>query len=231
MNALGIIIAANIAATFVTFCGLKLFDIGSDLADIIRKYGVFLGIVFAIVAIFNFLLPDTLDLLDGSYTIWTVTVSMVAFAFLEFLTNIAKHTLLIPKRKKSRKRGRMSKLSVAAIAAMDIAFGCIAGAAAGISFTLHTGTGFMVLCALTLLQIISKVASIRRYQDAGFTRKENITVLALSLCASPIVATLVSMWAHERYRHIGVFMAVAIGYIAYICLYHLVCIVKKYKKC
>lgn len=231
MNALGIVIAANIAATFVTFCGLKLFDIGSDLADIIRKYGVFLGIIFAFVAVFNFLLIDTLDLFDGNYTIWTVTVSMVTFAFLNFIINIIKHTLLEPKRKKSRERGRMSKLSIAAIAAIDLVIGCVVGAVSGISFTLRTGTGVMILCALILFQIIAKVASIRRYQEAGFKRGENIAVLALSLCASPVVAILVNLWAHERYRHVGIFMAVAIGYIAYICLYHLVCIVKKYKKC
>lgn len=227
MNTLGMVIAANVMATFVIFCGLKLFDLGSNLADPIRKYGPVLGTVFAAVAILGFLLKDTLDLLDGNYTLWMVVVGMVAFAFLGFMSNLTKRSLLTPKRKESRKRNRMSKLSVSAIAVIDVAAGCIAGAAAGISFTLNFGTGFVTLCALVLLQIIGKVAVIRRYQDAHFTRSENITVLSLSLIASPIVAALVSMWARANYRHVGIFMALAMGYLAYLAIYQVVLIVKK----
>jgi 4-hydroxybenzoate polyprenyltransferase len=59
------------------------------------------------------------------------------------------------------------------------------------------------------------------------SRRENITVLAVSLLASPITAILVNAWARPRYHHVGVLMAVAVGYLAYIGLYHLVLIVKK----
>ena len=224
------VIAACILSTFVIFCGLKLFDIGSSLADIIRRAGPAFGLIFLIVAILNFLLKDTLDLADGNYVLWTTVVSMIGFAFLGFISNITKHGLLEPKRQKSRKRGRVSSLSVAAVAVLDVIAGAILGAAAGISFTLNFGTGIMVLCALIQLQIVGKVATIRRYQDAHFTRRENITVLALSLCASPIVAILVNIWARDRYRHVGIFMAVAIGYLVYLGLFHLVLIVKKYQK-
>ncbi len=230
MNALGFVIAANIVATIVTICGLRLFDVGSDLAEPIRKYGVFLGIIFAFAAIFSFLLPDTLELLEANYLIWTTIVSMMAFAFLGFVIAIAKRSLLEPKRQKSRKRGRMSGLSVSAVAALDVVSGAIVGAAAGISFTLNFGTGIIVLCALVLLQIATKVLSIRQYQDAQFTRRENIAVLVLSLGISPVVASLVNLWARDRYRHMGVFMALAIGYLAYLCLYHLVIVVKKRQK-
>ncbi len=229
MNTLGMVIATCILATFVVFCGLKLFDIGSSLADPIRKMGPALGIVLLIVAIFNFLLKDTLELSDGNHVLWMTVVGMLGFAFFDFIVNIVKHGLLEPKRKKSRKRGRMSGLSVAAIAAFDILAGCIMGAAVGISFTLNFGTGVMVLCALILLQIVGKVATIRRYQEAHFTRRENITVLTLSLCASPVIAILVNAWARERYHYVGIFMALAIGYLAYLGLYHLVLIVKKFQ--
>ena len=229
MNTLEMVIAVNLLATFVIFCGLKLFDLGSNLADPIRKYGPILGTVFAVVAIFNFLLKDTLELLDGNYTLWMVVVGMIAFAFLGFITNLTKRSLLVPKRKESRRRNRMSKLSVFAIAVLDILAGCIVGATAGISFTLNFGTGFVTLCALVLLQIIGKVATIRRYQDAYFNRRENIMVLSLSLLVSPIVATLVNMWAREHYRHVGIFMALAIGYLVYLSVYQVVLIVKKFQ--
>lgn len=221
------VIAANLMATFVIFCGLKLFDLGSNLADPIRKYGPVLSVIFVLVGICNFLLKDTLDLIDGNYALWMITVGMVGFAFLGFIINLTKKSLLVPKRKESRRRNRMSKLSVAAIAVLDIVIGCVVGGVAGISFTLNFGTGFVVLCALVLLQIVGKVATIRRYQDAYFSRGENITVLSLSLLASPIVAILVNMWAREHYRHVGIFMALAIGYLVYWGIYQVILIVKK----
>lgn len=229
MNTLGMVIATNVLATIAVLCGLKLFDIGSSFADFIRKYGPVLGVIFAVVAIFNFLLKDTLDITDGNYTLWMIVVGMVGFAFLGFVMNLTKKTLLTPKRKESRKRSHVSKLSISAVAVMDIIAGCIAGATAGISFTLNFGTGFVTLCSLVLLQIIGKVATIRRYQDANFTRGENITVLVLSLLASPIMAALVNMWARPRYHHVGIFMALAIGYLAYLGIYQVILIVKKFQ--
>jgi len=229
MNTLGMVIAANVFATIAILCGLKLFDLGSSLADPIRKYSPILGIIFAFIAIFNFLLKDTLDLTDGNYTLWMVVVSMIGFAFYDFMVNFAKRGLLEPKSKESRKRGRVSKMSVTAVALLDILSGAIFGAAAGISFTLNFGTGIVTLCSLILLQIVMKVAVIRHYQDARFTRKENITVLVLSLATSPIVASLVNLWARDRYRHVGIFMALAIGYLAYLGIYQVVLIVKKFQ--
>ena len=223
------IIAVNCFATFAIFCGLKLIDIGSTLSEPVRKFSPALGIIFTIVAIANFLLGDTLSLLDSNYVAWTVTVSMVAFAFLCFLISIIKRSLLVPKRKQSQKRGRASKLSVAAIGAIDVVTGCVIGAVSGISFTLNFGTGIMVLCSLLLLQIATKIMTIRRYQEAFISRRENVTVLVLSLCASPIVASLVNAWARVRYRHVGVFMAIAIGFLLFFGIYHLVLIVKKFQ--
>ena len=136
------IIAVNCFATFAIFCGLKLIDIGSTLSEPVRKFSPALGIIFAIVAIANFLLGDTLSLLDSNYVAWTVTVSMVAFAFLCFLISIIKRSLLVPKRKQSQKRGRASKLSVAAVGAIDVVTGCVIGAVSGISFTLNFGKTF-----------------------------------------------------------------------------------------
>ena len=237
MNALGIIIAANIAATFVIFCGLKLFDMGSDLAEIIRKYGAFLGIIFSFVAIFNFLLTDTLELIDNGNAVWIITAGMVAFAVLHYATIIVKHLLLKKKEIITKKKAKRTiakspaGLKVAGIGLIDVLIGVIVGAVAGLSFTLNNGTGIMVLCALILLQIVGKVSTIRQYQEANFTRGQNITVLACSLCASPIVSILLAIWSRENYRHVGVFMAVAVSYIAYLCLYHLVVIAKKFKKC
>lgn len=227
MNSFGMVIAVNLLATFVIFCGLKLFDMRSTFSEPIRRFGPALGLVFLTVAIFNFLLKDTFELMKDEYVPLVVIVSMLAFSFVGFLSDISKRNLLVPKRKESRRRGRMSNLSVVAIGIIDALAGCVTGAVAGLSFVLNFGTGIVVLCSLILLQIVSKVASIRRYQDAFMSRRENITVLAVSLLASPITAILVNAWARPRYHHVGVLMAVAVGYLAYIGLYHLVLIVKK----
>ncbi len=227
MNSFGMVIAVNLLATFVIFCGLKLFDMRSTFSEPIRRFSPALGLVFLTVAIFNFLLKDTFELMKDEYVPLVIIVSMLAFSFLGFLSDISKRNLLVPKRKESRRRGRMSNLSVIAIGVIDTLAGCVTGAVAGLSFVLNFGTGIVVLCSLILLQIVSKVSSIRRYQDAFMSRRENITVLAVSLLASPIAAILVNAWARPRYHHVGVLMAVAVGYLAYIGLYHLVLIVKK----
>ena len=223
------VIAFNVLAAFVIFCGLKLFDMGSSLADPIRRYGRALGIVLLVVAIFNFVLKDTLVLIGGGDVLWIALSGMIGFALLGFIDAVAKRRLLRPKQTKSRKQGRPSGLSVAAVATFDIIFGCIIGAVAGISFTLNFGTGAIVLCALILLQIVGKVATIRSYQDAFLSRREIIAIVVASVTASPVVASLVNIWARGHYRHVGVFMALAIAYLAYLGLYHLIIIVKKFQ--
>lgn len=235
MNALSIIIIANIAATFVIFCGLKLFDMGSDLAEIIRKYGVFLGVIFAFVAVFNFLLKDTFDIYDDKLVVPVVMASMVSFAILGFLAELAKHHLLKqpePAKKKAKRTVAQSPagIKLASLGAIDLVFGVLAGAATGVSFTLNNGTGIMVLCAFILLQVVDKVATIHRYQEASLVRGQIIAILATTFCASTVVSILLALFARENYRHFGIFMAMAIGYIGYICIYHLVRIVKKYQK-
>lgn len=229
MNVLAIVITANIVATLAIFCGLKLFDIGSDFADMIKKYGVFLGIIFAFVAIFHFLIRDAVEILDINYVIWAILISTVGFSFLGFITSILKNLLLEFREKKKGKK-RVPIYSAMGLCAIDLFIGIVAGAAAGICFVVNSGTGVIMLCALSLLILIRKVAIIRYYQDAKIRREVNLAILIPSLCVSPIVAILVYLWGAERYAYIGVFLATAIGYLAYICLYHLLIIVKSIKK-
>ena len=230
MNPLAVVISANIAAAFVLFCGIKLFDLGSDFAELIRRHGAFLGLVVALVTIFNFLLTDTADILNGDLLFWTVFVSMICFAILGRLTDLVKVKLLSRKHGKTKKHASPSVLSIITIDLIELIIGAIYGLVAGVSFIVTTGTGVMVLCTLILLRIIGKVETIRQYQEAGFSRRQNIISLVISFCASPIAAILIYLFLRGNYRSAGVLMATAAGFLIYISLYRaLTVIVKKYK--
>ena len=230
MGQLPLVIFANVAATVAILCGLKLFDIGSDFSDMIRKYGVFLGLVLAFVTILQFLLIDATEVLDGNIVYWTVFVSMVFFAIICRIIEMTKRSLLEPKRKESRKRGRMSKISVVVIDSIDIVTGIAYGVAAGVSFTSNIGTGMMVLCSFILLRLVAEVALIRRYQDAHFTRKENIVSLMLTLCISPVVAVPIYLLTRSQHRNSALLLSIVAGFLIYTCLYHLVMIVVKIRR-
>lgn len=227
MNSLGFIIAANISATFVVFCGIKLFDMRSELAEIIRRYSAFLGLIIAFVAIFNYLLPDALDLFDDKLAPLVILSSAATILILDYCLNVARRLLL---EKKSKKTKRISNTSIATITVLDCLASIVAGAAIGFSFTLNFGTGMMVLCAWILYQLTSKVFQIQQYQDANFSRRANIINFSLSLCMTPIAASLICAWARNQFAHAGFFMTAAVGFFAYLCIYQAVIIVKKFQK-
>lgn len=229
MNPLALVIGANIAAAFVLFCGIKLFDLGSDFADLIRRHGVFLGLIVAIVTIFNFLLTDTAEILNGELLFWTVFVSMICFAILGRLVDLVKIKLLSSKHKK-KKHLSPSVLSVITVNLIELIIGAIYGIAAGASFIVTTGTGVMVLCVFILFRIVGKVETIQQYQEAGFSRAQNIITLIISFCSSPIAAIVTYLLLKGNFRSAGIFMATAAGFLTYISIYRvLTVIVKKYK--
>ncbi len=227
MNAIATVIAANIAAAFVIYCGIKLFDIGSDFADFIRRYGVFLGIVIAFVTIFNFLLVDTADLIDDGLLYWTVFVSMICFAVLGRIIEASKRIILERKKKKKK---QISASSLLILIMIELAIGVAYGLASGMSFMVTTGTGVMVLCSVILLRLMSEVSTIGRFQEARLSRGQNILITAISLCAMPISAILVYLFCHPNFRSMGVYMASATGFLVYVCLLQITTlVVKKYK--
>lgn len=226
MNPLVTVIAANITAAFVIFCGIKLFDIGSDFADLIRRYGVFLGLVIAFVTIFNFLLSDTGDVLDSNIIYWTVFVSMICFAILGRLADVVKRLILAPR----KKRKKMTAGPVIVVLMIDLIIGAIYGLASGASFMVTTGTGVMVLCSIILLRLMGLVSTIGRYQEAKLSRRQNSLIVALSLIVTPVVAIITYLLLRSNFRSSGVYMASAAGFLIYLCLLQITTlVVKKYK--
>lgn len=223
MNALGTIIVANLAAVFVVFCGIKLFDMGSDFAAIIRRYGLFLGIILTLAAAFGFVLPDVLDIIDGNQVFGITFTTLIVLLALGFCRDTICRRLLAKKR--TRKEN-----TVVAIGVIDIVGGIISGLALGVSFSLRTGTGLMVLCAWILFQIILWVARIQRYQKAHFTRRDIIIIFAISLCTVPVVAIIVALIAREGYTHVGFFLAMLLAYLLYLGLFQIILVVKKLQK-
>lgn len=230
MNGLALVVSANIAAAFVLFCGIKLFDLGSDFADLIRRHGVFLGLILALVTIFNFVLVDAGEIIDGELLLWTMLVSMVSFAILGRLVDLMKVKILSKKRSKKAKHSAPSLLSIIVINLTELIIGVIYGIVAGSSFIVTTGTGVMVLCTLILLRIIGKVETIRQYQDSGFSRGQNIAALIVSFCSSPAAAIATYLILRGNYRPASMLMATAAGFLTYVSIYRVLSvIVKKYK--
>lgn len=227
MNTLVFVIASSIAAAFVFLCGIKLFDLGSELAEPIRKYGVFLGLIIAFATIFNFLLPDILEILDGNTVFGIVFASMIGFAILGRIVEFIKHILLDSKKKANR---RVSVPTIAAIDVIELIIGLIYGAAVGVSFSVTTGSGIMLLCTFILFRLISRVQTVRRYQLAHFTRRANIVAVVISTCVSPVATICTYLLARNHYRSMGFFMSVALGFLVYISLLNITAlVVKKFK--
>ncbi len=230
MNPIVIAIVASVLAVFVIACGLKLIDLGSPFANLIYKFGPVVACMLGVVAVFIFMLIDTLELVDMPIVAIAGISALVAFSLLRFLFDILRRGLLIPKRAKSRKFGRVSKLSVTAIICLDLISGIAAGAAAGLSFALNIGTGIVVVCAIMMLMLDQKISLIRRYQDAHLSRNENIIALAVTLVAFPVAAILTCLFARNFYSMMGIFLSAALGYLLSWSAFKAVEIVKTLRK-
>lgn len=225
MNTLGFVIASSIAAAFVFLCGIKLFDMGSELAEPIRKYGVFLGLIIAFATIFNFLLPDILEIFDENMTFGVVFASMIGFAILGRIVEFMRHLLL-----DAKKNTKVSLSRLAAIDVIELITGLVYGAAVGVSFTVTSGSGIMLLCTFILFCLVGRVQTIRRYQLAHVSRRANVVALIISACSAPLAAIGTYLLGSNHFRSMGFFMSVALGFLVYVSLLHLTAIVvKKWK--
>lgn len=223
------IISVNVLAVLVIACAIKLFDIGSTFAVMIRKYGVYFAILLGVIAAFGLLLPDLLEIAEGKVVAYVSIVTVLACSFLAYEFSILRRCLLEPKRKKSRKKGRASGLSVAFVTAMDIVSGAMIGATAGICYTLNVGTGLIATCAIILFQTHIKVDLIDRYWKAFFSRGENIFILICSLLAQLAAALATYLFVEPHFNLMGVFVSVGFGYLVYLCISRLFMIAKTRK--
>lgn len=230
MNDLIMTIAANVLAVFVIACAVKLFDIGSSFANLIRKYGVYLAILLGVVAAFNMFLPDLIEIADGKTIVIVAVIMVLASSFLAYEFSILRDIFTKPKRQKSRKNGRVSRWSVAFVAVMDMISGAMIGATAGIAYTLSFGAGIMTTCAIILFQTHIKVDLIDRYWKAFFSRGENIFILVVSLLAQLATSLVVYLYVGPHFNLFGVFISAAFGYLLYLCISRLFMIAKSRKK-
>ena len=229
MNPLGVVIASTLAASFVIYCGIKLFDMGSELAEPIRKYGAFLGIIFAFVTIFNFLLPDMSEVMKDILIAPTILSSALIFMILGYIASFAREKIVGTK-KHSAKQERISKKTTLSVGAIDVVEGLVKGVMVGFSFLMSTGTGIMTLCALILFEVVAQVERISLYQKARFSRRQNIIIVSASLIAIPLAAILSFLFSYKNYLHLGSLIAVAAGFFACLSLGHLLKLVAKVRQ-
>ena len=223
MDSITLAIAANIAAAFVIICGIKLFDIGSELAEVVRRYGVFIGVIFAFVTIFNFLIPDALETMGGSIIPSVIIITMLLLAIVGRIIVMLRHKLLKPK----KKGASISGSSIALLGVMDIATCVASGVFTGFCFVANSGSGVMALCALILFTIAGKVELIHSYQQAGISRKTNTLLFVVSVVMVPLNSIIAFLVMRSNYLHAGAFIASSVGFFAYLTLLRLITIVKK----
>jgi len=230
MNNPVLIASVNVLAILVIACAVKLFDIGSNFAVLIRKYGIYFAILLGVIAAFPLLLPDLLEIAEGKVIAYVSVVTVLACSFLAYEFSILRRCFLEPKRKKSRKKGRASGYSVAFVALMDMVSGAMIGATTGICYTLNFGTGLIATCAIILFQTHIKVDLIDRYWKAFFSRGENIFILVCSLLAQLAAALATYFFVEPHFHLMGVFVSVGFGYLIYLCISRLFMIAKNRKK-
>ena len=227
MNSIGFVISAIVIATVVTLCGIKLFDMNSEFSEPIYKFGPFIGIAFALFAVFGLLLPDISEVTDNIAPI--IFASIASFAIVCFGLSLLRRRLLSIHPDNKRAKKQLPRGSFVGICAIDAVEGVFAGFATGMSFAFNSGAGIVTLCAMIMLQISTKVAMIREYQDSGASRNQNMTALLVSLFINTATAIVVYLLTHGQIQLAGILATISVGFIIYRVLAHLWLIVKKYQ--
>lgn len=226
MNGLGGVIAASVGAGLALFCGLWLYRIKSDFATFMRRYGSVLGILFIIVAVINFLLNAVSKLLTDKNLAGLVSIGLGAGLLILLALHAARRALCL------RKMGRKGKkwLILIGITFLDIIEDVLCGIAVGLCFTINFGAGMMSLSSIFLLLLVAKYRRIEMLCDAKYSKR---TAIILSLVSSVLflAAIIVSfLISHSHYVHLGVILAIAIGFLLAQAVSHLVAIVKEVEK-
>ncbi len=229
MNPIGLMITTTLVATFVVFCGIKLFDMGSELADLIRKYGAVVGIILAFTVAVGFLIPDTIETSKQILVAPTVIMSALVFMVLGYLLDILRKRLTSKKRLSS-KTSRVPRSITASVGLICIAENAVMGIVIGYCFLQNIGSGIMALCALVLYLILANVENIRRFQDARFSRRQNIIIVSASLFTLPVAAIVTFMITRTNYLHLGTHIAIAAGFFFYLMICYLLDIIAKLRQ-
>ncbi len=205
-------------------CALKLFDMNSDFAPILRKISIPFAIIVSliIICIFVFPLIGESDFDIGVFAA-LIFISCVVNCAIGYFVSILIDRI-IAKSKKAKK----FKPAVVSLTLLDLVGALLAGLGLGGCFY-SKGIGMLAAVALGLFLLMEKVAVVRRYQNE-WTRQQIITNLAITLIVIPLAVLAVIFFCSLNLSAGLTLLALGCGYLFYRVAFHLFFIAKSLKK-
>ncbi len=148
------VIIVSLLTAFVVICGARLFQMGSGLAELIRKYG---GVLVAILGLFSALvlfLPSLLEFVDSKSVLVNTLLALLCYSVLGAVIASVRKLLMHPKKQKGHKGERVSSSALACVSAIDIVRNAAVGLIFGIMLVADFGAGIVGLCVVALWEII-----------------------------------------------------------------------------
>ena len=224
------VIVISILAAFSIWCGIELFLMGSDLAELIRKYGIIVAIALGLVSSLVLILPSTFEHLEAKQVTFIGVTSFAVFCLGAFLSSLARKALLKPRKVKGRDKPKVDMAAFVAIDALDFASSLLAGGLMGIALVADYGAGLIGLCAVVIFKILERSKAISRYEAAiipGTAIKVNlfgnIALVAVGLIVSYLTV-------HQAYAFANTAVVASLGFLVYLSGCGLCTFVKSIKK-
>ena len=224
------VIIISVLAAFSIWCGVELFLMGSDLAELIRKYGIVVAIALGLVSSLVFILPSTFEYLEAKQVALIGIASFVVFCLGVFLFSLARKALLTPRKVKGRDKPKVNMVAFGAIDALDFASSLLAGGLMGIVLIADYGAGLIGLCAVVIFKILERSKAIARYEAAiisGTATKINMFG-SIILVAAGVIASYLVM--REAYAFANTAVVASLGFLVYLSGCGLCTFVKSIKK-
>ena len=196
------VIVISVLAAFSIWCGVKLFLMGSELAELIRRYGVLVAVALGLISSLVLMLPAMLEHLEKAQILGIGILGVAAFCLLSFLFSIAREALLLPRKMKGREKPKVSTASFIAVDALDFASSLVGGALIGVAMVADFGASLIGLCAVVIFKILERSKAINRYESAVIAGSS----ISLNLIGSIV---LVGVGVMSGYLVMGQFYAVA----------------------
>lgn len=213
-----------LAMVVAVACALKLFDMNSDFAPILRKISVPFAIIISVVVICVFVFPLISEsAFDLSAFAALIFISCISNCVVGYLISIFIDKIIAKYRK-----AKKFKPAVLPLTLLDSVGALLAGFGLGGCFY-SNGTGILAAVALGLFLLAEKVAIVRRYQNE-WTRRQIITNLAITLAIIPLVVLAVIYFCSLNLAAGLTLLALGCGYLLYRVAFHLFFIAKSLKK-
>ena len=224
------VIVISILTAFSIWCGIKLFLMGSGLAELISRYGIILAIAFGLVSSLVLILPAMLEYLERGQVAVVSIIALAAFCLGGFLLSLARRLLLTPRKVKGRDKPKVSLPAFVGIDAIDFLSALLTGGLMGIALVTEYGAALIGLCAFAIFAILERSKNINRYEAAvvsGAAIKVN-TIGSIVLVAAGMIASALVM--HQFYAFASIAVAATLAFLVYLSGCGLVAFVKSLKK-